>query len=70
VRQNRFTCIACDKRSTFTQRLSQPVFEEKVRSPGPYRELITRTYACENCQAENVITQPTAFWYIIDERED
>ncbi len=63
---SKFTCNACNKRTTFALRRSQPESEVRAPSHDRYRETITRIYACDNCQTENVMTQPPAFWDIID----
>jgi len=66
VALSKFTCNACNKRTSFALRRSQPQSEAKMPGPGPYREVVTRIYACDNCKAANEMTQPTAFWEIID----
>ena len=63
---SKFTCNACNKRTSFALRRSEPQSEVRKPSRDRYRETITRIYACDNCRALNEIIQPPAFWDIID----
>ena len=61
-----FICHACRRKSQFTQQRTRMLFEARLASPRPPSDRLSRTYICEHCQAENEITQPTAFWAFID----
>jgi hypothetical protein len=66
VALSKFTCNACNKRTTFALRRSQPQSEVRAPSGDRYGETITRIYACDSCHALNEMRQPPAFWDIID----
>jgi hypothetical protein len=60
-----FECHVCRQRSRFARQCTRLVFEMKSQ-----RTLSTddesRTYECEHCGAENVISQPAGAWALID----
>jgi hypothetical protein len=62
-----FECYACHQSSGFARQCTRLFFEMKLqRSMSTDDE--SRTYECEHCRAENVITQPVGAWAFIDMR--
>jgi len=63
--RSEFVCRACGKRSRFVRQSLRLMLEMK-RATLPEDEKQSRTYECEHCLAENVVTQPRKAWVHID----
>ena len=66
--QKTFPCASCTRSSDFSERVTRRVEQAVPRGASKADALRSeaRTYRCQHCDTDNVVTKPAGFWVLID----